>query len=82
MGLSWITLGQMQFFRFRGYRQVAHKWKFMRHMSVSPVPHTRKTLQSPKSDLTPLDTNFMKDSNSVVSRAVNIYSEKTAYIFF
>ena len=26
----------------------------MRHLSVSPVPHTRKMLQSPQSDLTPV----------------------------
>jgi hypothetical protein len=32
---------------------VVHKPSFVRHLSVSPVPNLRKTLQLPQSDLTP-----------------------------
>ena len=35
-------------FRFKGYWQVAHKWRFMCHLSASPVPKSGKTVQCPK----------------------------------
>ena len=51
---SWITLGQMHsFFQFRGYWQVAHKWRFMRHLSVSPMPKSGKTVHLPQINSTP-----------------------------
>ena len=37
----------------QGHWQVAHKWRFMRHLSVSPMPNLGITLQLPQSDLTP-----------------------------
>ena len=32
---------------------MAHKQRFIRHLSVSPVPNLGKTMRSPQSDLTP-----------------------------
>ena len=38
----------------RGHWQVVHKQRFIRHLSVSPVPNLGKTTRSPpQSDLTP-----------------------------
>ena len=37
----------------QGHSQVVHKQRFIRHLSVSPVPNLEKTMRSPQSDLTP-----------------------------
>ena len=37
----------------REHPHVAHKQRFIHHLSVSLVPNLEKTMQSPKSDLTP-----------------------------
>ena len=51
------AIAQFFQFRFRGYWQVAHKWRFMLHLSVSPVPKSRKTVHLPQSNSTPEVTN-------------------------
>ena len=61
---SWITLGQLRGFSsfgHRGHWQVAHKPSFTRHLSVSPVPKTRKTVQLPQSNSTPQVTHSRSD---------------------
>ena len=51
------AIAQFFQFRFRGYWQVAHKWRFMHHLSVSPVPKSGKTVHLPQSNSTPEVTN-------------------------
>ena len=52
------AIAQFFQFRFRGHWQVAHKWRFMRHLSVSPVPKTGKTVHLPQSNSTPQVQKF------------------------
>ena len=53
-------------FRFRGYWQVAHKWRFMLHLSVSSVPKPGKKVHLTQSNSIPPVKNPSTDSSQLI----------------